>query len=80
MIETQHLFREEIRAARGVDVEDQQHRRRLLAFVAEVEPSAYLHDWVLEKRRCCQTAVQQQRPDKAGVPLIRANLRRDRRW
>lgn len=42
-IEGQGLFGEQIRAPAGMDVENQQHRRLIFAFISNIEPGAYLH-------------------------------------
>ncbi len=46
-VEAQHLFRQEIHPAGRVDVEDQQHGRFMLAFIADVEACTYLHGGVV---------------------------------
>ena len=41
--EFENLLREQVASARRMDIQAQQHRRRLYAFVADPETSAYLH-------------------------------------
>ncbi|MNE75114.1 hypothetical protein D3C80_1712430 [compost metagenome] len=42
-VEGQHLFGEQICAPAGVEIENKQHCRLILAFISNIEPGANLH-------------------------------------